>query len=169
MHSFNFIKYSNIVHSYSVRHNGKFIAVSKWVIVSFLYICFCRCYPGCRSSLAAYYTKQFLRSYDFVGSLKNRRFGGKRTTKAASAGTHREALSRLLMAAIPLSTYKQVKLDIRYRIICPIILLYCLKFIKYVMFTWYSATDITVFGVGRWDFPFWPFLGWFFGFCTEKL
>ena len=55
--------------------------MSKWVIVSFLYICFCRCYPGCRSSLAAYYTKQFLRSYDFVGSLKNRRFGGKRTTK----------------------------------------------------------------------------------------
>ena len=87
-------------------------------------------------------------------------------TKAASAGTHREALSHLLMAAIPLSTYKQVKLDIRYRIICPIVLLYCLKFIKYVMFTWYSAT---VFGVGRWDFRFWPFLGWFFGFCTEKL
>lgn len=52
-----FIIYSNIVYSYSVRHNGYFIAVSKWVIVSFLYICFCRCYPGCWSTLAAYYTK----------------------------------------------------------------------------------------------------------------
>ena len=83
-------------------------------------------------------------------------------TKTASSGTHREALSRLPIAAIPPSTYKRVKLDIQYKIICTIVLFYCLKFIML-----YSlGTEIQCL---EWDtgiFGFGHFLGWFFGFVV---
>ena len=129
----------------------------------FLYICFCHCYPGCWSTLAAYYAKQLLIRDDFVGSLKNQWFGGKCMTKTASAGTHREALSRLLMAAILPSTYKLVKLNIQYKIICTIVLFYCLKFIMF--YSLGTVLQHLKWGVGI--FGFCHFLGWFFGFSVS--
>ena len=83
-------------------------------------------------------------------------------TKTASSGTHREALSRLLIAAIPPSTYKRVKLDIQYKIICTIVLFYCLKFI--MLYSLGTEIQCLEWGIGI--FGFGHFLGWFFGFVV---
>ena len=66
------------------------------------------------------------------------------------------------MPDIPPSTFKQVKLDIQYKIMCTIVLFYCLKFI--ILYSLGTVLQCLEQGVGI--FGFGHFLGWFFGFVV---